>query len=198
MEGYTSLRTAIAQHVMELFNNSLMELPYHNYHHTHSVVEHAAFLANYYALDEEHAFIVDAAAWFHDTGHLTGTLIGHEAVSALMMKDYLRGRNVDALVIDRIEKCIEATNIHITPVDLPEMILCDADTWHLGTPEFRVTDPLVRTETQLRLEKEISDWNRKTIRFLEDHQYYTDYCKTTLAAGKTANIIWLHSLLPEQ
>jgi predicted metal-dependent HD superfamily phosphohydrolase len=194
MDNYISLRNDIVQHVMELFNNSLMELPYHNFHHTHSVVEHATFLTAYYNLDEEDSFIIFAAAWFHDTGHLTGTFIGHEAVSVMIMKDFLRGKSADDRVISRIEKCIEATSIYITPGDLPEMILCDADTWHLGTPEFRETDPLVRTETELRLEKHISDWNRKTIRFLEDHQYYTDYCKTTLEAGKALNILWLQSI----
>jgi hypothetical protein len=32
------------------------------------------------------------------------------------------------------------------------------------------------------------EWRRKSIKFLEDHQYHTDYAQVLLNSGKQANI----------
>jgi hypothetical protein len=67
--------------------------------------------------------------------------------------------------------------------------LCDADTYHLGTKEFKATNKLLKKEYELRHVPEASnDWNRNAFAFLESHQYYTAYCKELLEEGKQKNI----------
>lgn len=46
------------------------ELVYHNLEHTIRVVERTLEIVNYYKLGATERFILLAASWFHDTGHL--------------------------------------------------------------------------------------------------------------------------------
>jgi len=76
-----------------------------------------------------------------------------------------------------------------------EKILCDADTYHFGSPEFRQTDLLVKKEIELLTGSKTVEWTKHTITMLEKHQFYTGYCKERLEAGKAENLAWLRSLL---
>ena len=76
------------------------------------------------------------------------------------------------------------------PSNLLEKIICDADLSHLGTDDFFETDKLLRREVQTLQGVEISkqDWRRKSIVFLSEHQYHTDYCQVLLNGTQQKNI----------
>ena len=170
-------------------------LLYHNLDHTLQVVQHAEEIAGHYLLDADSFFSVMAAAWFHDTGHLTGEPEGHEERSVQIMKEFLTTKGIDEKIITEISSCIMGTKIPVVASALVEQIICDADTYHLGTKDFLHFDKLVWQEMELRLKRPIHNKVQRSLLFLERHQFFTSYCRQLLSAGKERNISTLKSSL---
>jgi len=84
-----------------------------------------------------------------------------------------------------------ATRTPSNPKTLIEKILCDADTYHFGTKEFRLTDPKVYEEMEARLHIQIENKIYKSIQLLESHRYFTSYCQDLLNKGKQDNLDFL-------
>lgn len=171
----------------------LIHYPYHNLDHTQSVVAHVQEIGSFYLLNEKDLFIVTAAAWFHDIGHLYGVMQGHEARGVLIMEQYLQ--DVPQEVTTLIGECIMATQFSYQPRNLREEIICDADTYHFGTSVFRQTDVLVHKEMEIRTGKTFPHWAQQSLQLLKTHIFYTGYCKRKLEDGKKQNIRWLESLI---
>lgn len=177
--------------VEELFLvNDKPYLLYHNINHTRNVVKRAQEIAGVYALTDEELFVLQAAAWFHDTGHLFSNMAQHEEMSVQIMRIYL-GDKLDEPMLTSIGNCILATNIAVKPVSLIEKIICDADTYHFGTAEFRQTDPVVWREVEKRLGKTIERKEEKSLHLLQLHTFYTQYCVNLLSKGKQENMQWM-------
>lgn len=189
--NYAKVLDHVQHHVKQAFKNAhAAELIYHNLVHTEEVVDHAREISRHYALSDEDYFIVVTAAWFHDTGYLSGDAEGHEVRGAAEARSYLSGREVPENIIASVEGCIRATTIPQKPSSLVEKIVCDADLYHLGTEDFSEKNKLMRKEKEARLNQKISksDWRKHTIGFLEGHQYQTDYGKELLGPVLAANI----------
>ena len=186
---YESLATQAAAFVTNLFNiYQAKEMVYHDIKHTQSVVDKCKLIAAQYNLSSEELFILDMAAWFHDTGHLFGEEQGHEEKSVFIMKDYFETRDVDKMLLATIANCILATKIPCKPSTLLEMIVCDADLFHLGTPEFFCMNDLVKQEYEWRYKTQIKDWQQGTLAFMVQHKYFTEYCNDILNKGKADNM----------
>jgi predicted metal-dependent HD superfamily phosphohydrolase len=192
------LLSEIAHHVEELFAaNKYPYLLYHNLDHTRLVVQHAREIAKHYLLDIRLVFIVLAASWFHDTGHLLGNTEEHEETSVRIMKEYLTTKSVDEKTMNEISLCIRATKMPPVPSTLLEQIICDADTFHTGTNDFPHLNNLVWQEMEQRLNKPVSDKVRRSLLFLKNHRFFTSYCQQLLSTGKDRNILQLKTLLEE-
>lgn len=179
----------ISAFVTSLFKQYQNEnLLYHNLKHTQIVVKRAYEIASHYGLDEEGIFIVSTAAWFHDTGQLFGETKDHEKRSVSIMRDYLQTKEVENKIINSIEGCIMATKLPHNPATLLEEIICDADTYNLGTKEFLKTDKQIKKEFELRNNIQKEKWEKMTLHFLETHKYFTRYCQALLTKGKQENI----------
>jgi len=170
--------------------------PFHNLFHTISVVIHSKEMTDHYLLSAEESFIVVAAAWFHDTGQLNGPEKDHEERSVEYMLQHL-SRSVPGLT-NKIRKCILATKMNVKPTTLLEAILCDADTYHVGTDLFRETNTLVMKEIEQRQGSPATDWPRKSLDFLMRHVFHTDYCRKLLDQGKVRNMRWLMTQIEGQ
>ncbi|MEP7373665.1 MAG: HD domain-containing protein [Chitinophagaceae bacterium] len=193
-----SLLSEIVTYVESLFRiYNKPYLLYHNLYHTRQVVRHAEEIASHYELENNSFFEVVAAAWFHDTGQLTGEPGGHEERGVQIMKEFLAGKNSDEKIITGISLCIMATKMTATASTLTEQIICDADTYHLGTKDFLRLDKLVWEEMEQRLNKPISNKIQRSLVFLEKHQFFTLYCRQLLSAGKDRNISQLKMFLHE-
>jgi predicted metal-dependent HD superfamily phosphohydrolase len=191
-----SLLEGIASYVLAMFEHAdTSKLLYHNYEHTVGVVQHVKEMTSFYGLDEEQEFVVLAAAWFHDTGHLYGEWEKHEERSVSIAEFFLFDKELPQLLLDSIAGCIMATKMTVSPISLVEQIICDADTYHLGTMEFFERNELVWGEMEIRLGKKISNRVIKSIGFLELHQFYTTYCRQLLQQGKEQNIQRLKAVL---
>lgn len=198
MNRYSLLLNSIVHYVEQLFfNYKFDDLRYHGFNHTQNVVKHTYEIVKNYCLDSTEIFIIAAAAWFHDTGHLFGGPALHEDRSVIIMKGFFDGKQLNSSIIEKIESCICATKFPHKPKSLLEEILCDADTFNLGTEDFLQTDELLKEEFKVR-GFTITDWEENTLDFLLRHHYFTEYCQVLLAEGKKENIQLMKYLLQEK
>ena len=167
------------------------EYPYHNLDHTKRVVERVKELALFYQLDPMNVSALLIAAWFHDTGQLTGNMQEHEARSVGIATSFLRDHKVDDEFIFNVKDLIMVTRRDAVPHTIPEKIMCDADTWHFGTALFRETEFLVKKEMEIRNNTIFQGWHKKSLQLLQTHVYFTEYCQLALNPGKKENIEWL-------
>ncbi len=184
----------VSNHVTHLFGEyPHPNLIFHNLTHTKKVVERAQEIAAHYQLSEKDTLTIYVAAWFHDTGHLFTDLEKHEEKGIELMREYmLKEDGINEELINSIAGCIMATHLPHQPKNSMEEILCDADTYHFGTKEFKHTNKQVKKEFELRgYNSLLNDWTFNTIDLLEKHIFCTSYCKILLDVGKRKNIEWL-------
>ncbi|HEX8461431.1 MAG TPA: Pycsar system effector family protein [Segetibacter sp.] len=196
---YNIIYRKVETHVTDLFEKFGNEkLVYHNLNHTLKVVSRAKEIAGHYNLVESDMLILYVAAWFHDTGYLFTEPKLHEAKSAELMRDFMKDYSQDENFIKTIDNCIMATKWPISPKNLLQQILVDADTYNLGTKEFNTTNKQVYKEFVLRngfISKK--DWDIQTIKLLDSHTYFTSYCKDLLMDKKKKNIKKLKKQMEE-
>jgi hypothetical protein len=114
----------------------------------------------------------------------------HEENGSKIAETFYTDHGVSAEDIKLIKGCIMATKMPQSPVTLLDKIVCDADLFHLGTEDFFKKDNLLLKEINIQHHTDLSklEWRHKTIKFLESHQYHTDYCKLLLEDTKQKNI----------
>ena len=164
-------------------------LLFHNIEHTEQVVARTQEIAAHYQLSDEEMLTVYIAAWFHDTGHLFAEIDKHEEKSVEIMRIFMQKENAPDDLAKNVEDCIMVTRMPHEPKNLLQEILCDADTYHFGTKDFKKTNKTIRKELDLRNYQMLTfDWEKNTLDLLEGHQFFTSYCKMLLDEGKQENI----------
>lgn len=187
---YHKIEKRTEEYVTQLFEEKhIPTLIFHNLDHTRSVVKHTKEIASHYDLSEKDNFILVTAAWFHDTGYLFTEPSKHENVSCDVIKSFMKDFIAEEAIISEIIDCIMATKFPTSPRTLLQEIICDADTYQLGTKEFKESNKKVWEELRMRNgDIDLEKFNEGTIKFLEKHQYYTSYCKELLNEGKKKNL----------
>lgn len=186
----TDLYKKTEQYVTALFqDNPRHELYFHNLAHTIEVVDRTKEIAGHYFLSESDMLAVYVAAWFHDTGYLFAEPEEHEAKSVELMEEFMKEEANDSQLIEKIRKCIMATRPPRNGNNLLYQIICDADTYHLGTKKFEETNQLVWQEYKGKdLDLDESEWRKNTLEFLKKHEFYTKYCQDLLNKRKKKNM----------
>jgi predicted metal-dependent HD superfamily phosphohydrolase len=185
---YANLIDNASSYVKEMFEKIPHDrLHFHNFHHTQNVAKRTKEISTQLQLNEEESFIVSLAAWFHDTGYLTGIAAGHEEISIEVLKKFYSEYKIPREIQREVEGCIRATRIGQPPANIREEVICDADTFHFGTKEFILTDELLKKEVCALSGDVPGDWDYRTLNLLMEHEYSTDYCKTILTEGKETN-----------
>lgn len=166
------------ENLMDRFKKDLpVYLTYHNAAHTRYVLDKATLIAKEEKVEGNQLNLVQIAALYHDSGFLKG-LVDHENVGCEIIKAELPAYDFSELEIQQICGMIIATKIPQRPQNLFEKIVADADLEYLGTDLFdlgsqRLFDELRYFNSELtRME-----WLKIQIRFLESHQYHTDFCQ---------------------
>jgi predicted metal-dependent HD superfamily phosphohydrolase len=188
--NYPELLRQIREYALAYYKTHADDkLIYHDKGHTEDMVNAAMQIGNHYQLNDHDFFIVQAAAWFHDLGYMVD-IAHHEAQSAILAENFLQKHNANDEDIDAIKGCILATQMPQKPVTLLDKIICDADLFHLGTDDFFKKDKQLLKEINALYNKDLGklEWRRKSLQFLEEHRYHTDYCQLLLNSGKEANI----------
>jgi predicted metal-dependent HD superfamily phosphohydrolase len=188
-------------YVTSIFTNEVKpEFVFHNLEHTEDVVEACSIMADHYHLEEEDHFVLMVAAWFHDTGYSSGEALGHEDVSIRQATAFLRQKEMNDTLIQRVVSCIQATRMPQSPVTQIEKILCDADLFHLSTEDFRAKNELLKEERENILGHKINkkEWRKNNIIFLKNHKYFTDYGQENLEQKKQDNLLALQKKKPKK
>ncbi|MGB8192680.1 MAG: HD domain-containing protein, partial [Chitinophagaceae bacterium] len=187
---YHNIYKKVEGFVTELYEkNQTDKLAFHNLDHTEKVVARVKEIGQNYELSEKDQFILYTAAWFHDAGHLFVDQSKHEMKSVELMRDFLQKYTTDESMLKETGDCILATRMPRNPQNDLQYIICDADTYHLGTKEFKITNKQIRKEYELRnIPAPAIGWKKSALEFLENHEFYTDYCKNLLNEGKQENI----------
>lgn len=197
---YKQLQQEVEKYVGNYFRTHHdPRLVYHNLEHTQEVVNAAQQIANHYQINEQDFFTITVAAYFHDTGYFEDAL-KHEEKGAELADQFLSEHQVGAEVRNNVKSAILATKIPQNPKNQLDKILCDADLFHLGLPDFREKGKLMHKEVELIYDKKISkqDWRKRDIQFMESHRYQTDYVVLLLSDQKQANISKLKRKLTVQ
>jgi predicted metal-dependent HD superfamily phosphohydrolase len=197
---YHKIDKRIEEYVAGLFDQ--MHSPaliFHNLEHTENVVKRTKEIAGHYNVSEKEMLVLFAAAWFHDTGYLFTEPGKHEEMSCEIMKKFMKDLVPDEGSITEIEGCIMATKIPRNPKNLLQEIICDADTYHLGTKDFKETNKKVMQESKLRHpDLKTADYKMGTIKMMEEHVFYTNYCKELLNERKNKNLQKLKTIVSEK
>lgn len=171
---------------------------YHNVNHTEEVVKSAIEIGIGEKLSEYELEMVLIAAWFHDVGYIEKT-DGHEKVSVEYAKKFLTKLHYPSNKIKIIVGAILATKIPQKPKNKFEKTLCDADVFHLGKETFFDRNDKYRVEFENYLGHKLSerDWLIKTIDFVINQNFHTDYAKRNFNDQKKENLRILNEQLQQ-
>ncbi len=170
-------------------------LHYHNLYHTEDVIRGVEKLANSEKVSEEELLLLKTAALYHDTGFLIRYNKNEEAgvgIARGSLKKYGYGKRQ----IEEIAEMIMATEMPQNPETKLQKIICDADLDNLGREDFYIRGELLRLELEKQgVKKSPKEWYEFTIKFLEDHHYFTESAKALRQEGKEQHIKEVKELL---
>ncbi|MFA5804694.1 MAG: HD domain-containing protein [Melioribacteraceae bacterium] len=169
---------------------------YHDVNHTKEVVQSIIEIGIGEKLSENELEMIQIAAWFHDVGYIKKTE-GHEKVSIEYARKFLTELQYPSNKIKIIIEAILATKVPQKPKNKFEKILCDADLFHLGKELFFNRNDRYRVEYENYLGHKLSEreWLVKTIDFVKDQNFYTDYARRNFNDQKNENLRLLNEQL---
>lgn len=185
MKGYNLIR----KRILDILNNNLSkDLHYHGVHHTLDALKTCDIYLQHIKVDKKQAQLLRLGILLHDIG-FTQTIAEHEKKSAEIARDLLEEYETPKEDIETIIGLILATKIPQQPKTLLEKIICDIDLDYLGRSDFyRISDQLYRELRELSDLKNKHEWNKIQIKFLESHQYHTDFAKKNRQPEKEKRI----------
>ncbi len=148
--------------------------PYHHWSHTWEVALRSQQLALQMGLDGHQCSLLRAAAYCHDLGHLVKSA-EHEALSVEMAKPIWDELGFSQWDQEQMAAAIRATRIPQKADDLMAQILCDADLFYLGGPDYYPQAEKLYREMKMRGSSlSRREWLDLQIHFLEQHHYWTE------------------------
>lgn len=188
---------AAEAYVTDRFENG-PALAYHNLQHTREVVEASRLIGAKEHLQEDQLLSLELAAWFHDVGYLEQRE-EHEDKSAAIFREFAEKQEGIPIVED-VVRLIRVTKMPQKPLQPDEMVICDADLYHLSTALFKKkSDQLLEEMNGTEAEDNMPwhDWLCKNQEFFEDHHYFTQYGQTVLEPRKRENLKQIKSMIKD-
>ena len=180
------------EYVFSLLQDELpSHIIYHNFPHTLRVVKKLQELIKGEGVPEKDAELLQIAAWFHDSGFVTGAN-NHEESGVQLAKDFLKNKISDD-DFSTVKQLILATKMGHKPINQLERIIKDADCSHLASKSFNQTSDLLKEELRLTNAADHSDldWKKGNVTFLTNHQFYTNYAFENWQEKKQSNLLEL-------
>jgi len=189
---------AAKAYALERLENELPDyLTYHCIEHTRDDVVPAVELfaeksGVHYWQDR---LLLLTGAYFHDLGFVY-QVANHEEISAEIAREVLPNMGYTQEHLDIIEGIIMATKMPQRPHGLLQEIIADADMDSLGREDFfEVADGLRQELEALGNIQSNEEWYTFEIKFLSNHDYFTDAARLLRSEQKAANLARLHELL---
>lgn len=168
-------------------------LSYHSVEHVKDVYDAARKIGKSEGVKGEEMKLLLTAALFHDSGFIKGPK-EHEKVSCEIARKHLPDFGYDTGQIDKICGMIMATRIPQTPTNHLEQILADADLDYLGRDDFwKIGNKLFDELSVYGMIHDENEWNRLQIRFLENHNYFTETALSTRKEKKESYLAEIKS-----
>lgn len=187
----------VREDVFQIYEqNAPPENVYHNLSHTSDVVLAAREIAGTEGVSDDDLELILIAAWYHDVG-CVDKCKGHEDISIVKAREFLKKNNYPEERIEKIASLIEATRMPQSPKNRLEEILCDADLHHLGTKEFKKKGELLYLEFMKNgvIDMNEEEWLQHSIEFMNKHSFFTKYALETFAPQKNINLFKLEKRL---
>lgn len=191
MEGFRKIVAEVSHSVRKIFQSDLPDtLYFHNIRHTEEVVSASIEIGKATGLSDEELEIVVIASWFHDVGYCY-KYAGHEELSMEIAEKTLLLLNYEKFNIKEVISCIAATKYPQNPKTTSDMVLCDADLYHLSLETYPHYAENLRKEWHSFLGRSYSDqeWRHVNCILLESHTYFTPFGQQVLQPKKEKNII---------
>jgi uncharacterized protein len=182
--------------VIKLLNENLSAFYYyHNYEHTLYVADKVIEIGKEEGCAQPEIDLLYVAALWHDTGYIK-TYQHHEEESCELARHHLPAFSYSAANINAICGMIMATKIPQSPQNKLEEIIADADLEYLGTSNAaaKANDLFMELQTINPLLTK-QQWNQTQVLFLEQHHYFTNYCKEHKQAAKQKYLTQLKASL---
>jgi uncharacterized protein len=165
---------------------------YHSYEHTLYVMSKATEIAQHENCTAKEMELLSAAALWHDTGFIN-IYDNHEEEGCGLAEKFLPGYGYSLEDIHKICGMIMATKIPQTPKNKLEEIIADADLEYLGTEGAAATAENLFCELRhINPSLTRKKWNELQISFLQQHHYFTRFCKEN---REPAKLHYLHKLM---
>lgn len=196
----STIVSKVEKHVSRLLHNQLDgKMTYHNLPHALAVRDAAMALAERAGLSAEDREILELAALFHDTGFVE-TYEGHEDAGCRIAEEVLGKEGYPPEKLERVLACIICTKISNQPETLLEMLMRDADMYHLASEDYLTMVESLRKEWAVFQGQNYTDteWHDLNHRFIKGHSYYTHAARELWDAQKTANQKILKKLVKEK
>jgi len=192
MKGYIKIR----RKAREILESELSpKLFYHGVHHTYDVLKVIDQYIKREGIDMYCAKLLRIGALYHDIGFSVSNE-NHEERGAEIAKKYMLYYGFSNKEIEIVKGFIIATRIPQTPKTFLEKIICDADLDYLGRNDFyQISDQLFEELKAFSILKDINEWNKTQIKFLEAHHYFTDFAKRNRQPRKEKRIKELKELV---
>ena len=175
--------------ILGILNTKLPEgLYYHGLHHTLDVLNVCDQYIKRDNLDNHTSKILRLGALLHDIGFTISMdiheLRGSKIAEKLMMENHFNQED-----IDHVKGLIMATRIPQTPNNYLEKIICDADLDYLGRNDFyKISNQLFKELKYNSIVSNKLEWNKIQIKFLEAHQFHTNFAKKNRQPQKEKRI----------
>lgn len=186
----------INEYVMDRLERELPKhLYYHNLKHTIDVTIGVEIIGSGEGVSEAELLLLKTAALFHDFGQIKGA-VDHEERGCEIAKEVLPRFNYSQEQIDTICEIIMATKLPPNPKTELEKIMADADLDYLGRKDFiPVSDTLYRELKVQGLITDFNEWNKMQLKFLSQHQFFTETARKMRKVNKEKQIERIKKLI---
>ncbi len=192
MKGYYTLRKTI---LGMLHGKLSKDLHYHGVNHTLDALKTSDLYLRHIKITKHEAQLLRLGILFHDIGFII-SINDHELNGAEIAKDLLTRFNFETQDIDIIVGLILSTKVPQLPNTVLEKMICDIDLDYLGRSDFYKISNYLFEELQLiRDLKNKNEWNKIQVKFLEAHQYHTDFAINKRQPEKEKRIEELKKLI---
>ncbi|HEY4197984.1 MAG TPA: Pycsar system effector family protein [Mucilaginibacter sp.] len=188
----------IEHFVIGLYQEAKTDEPaFHNLPHLREVLNATQNMALHYQKDDEETFMLTSAAWFIGAGYLSRGKRNEKSIT--IAKSFLKNEAVPKAIIRQVIRCITAAKGSAKPFGLLEYISHDANSLYVASARFSALNRQRKEELFASRKRKISDadWTLKSIRLLENHRFYTDYCQKRFELQKQNNIAELKNAAPD-
>ena len=192
---FVHMRQQILNHLKANLSDELL---FHDINHSLNVEKAVIRIGQLEGVTHEELMLMRTAALFHSVGYVY-QYSNNKVLATKFTQKKLPELGYTDKQVNQISSMILATDPAIGPKNLLEEIVCDADSDHIGRPDYFSVIHRLRSEME-NFDQIYSDeeWMSLQINYLEnDHQFYTNAARNLRNKGKINRISELKHKLEE-